>query len=213
MKKIFIIRTAPYEYALMGRTLYQSFNDVAKHLVETHINKNFAHLFKTYTFLKQTNNISVYCSPRKRSIQTAKIACIHPIIMKELSEVKFCMENFIDEENFYSKQDKPLISKARRLFINALINNKLDESFQDVIHRIESVIQTIILEKNSTIVLFSHGFYMKIFESYIRDPYIKQNPRRVLNYFDGSVETFKFCEGFSLEASDKRILFHSYLTP
>lgn len=209
-KQIFIIRTAPYDYQLKGMNLYQSFNAVAKREVEVSIKPTAAY-FKSNLSLETLESDSIYCSPRKRSILTAHFVTKKPKVMNELIEVRFKMEDFIPEKDFYDKQGNPKVKKARKYFVNALINSNLEESYKEVMQRIESLLKTISQDKSEKVVIFSHGFFMKIIEAYIKDRSIDNYPKNLLKYFDGSSETFKFCEGFILELSDGEFKFNAYI--
>lgn len=212
IKQIFIIRTAPYDYQIEGMSLYESFNAVAKRKIEVSINSKAAGYFDRKLSSKIVNISSVYCSPRTRSIETAKFVSQDPQIFNELIEVKFRMEDFISEKDFFDKQGKPKVQKARKFFVFALINDNLEESYQEVMQRIELLIDKIKKDKSNKVLIFSHGFYMKIIEAYIRDNSIKSNPKKLLNYFDGSIETFKFCEGFILDQKNGKLVFNAYIS-
>lgn len=210
-KQIFIIRTAPYDYQLKSMNLYQSFNAVAKRKIEASIKSSASDYFKSNLPIQMLRSNSIYCSPRIRSIQTAKFASQKPKILDSLIEVRFKMEDFIDEKDFFDKQGKPKVQKARKSFVKALVNSKLEESYDEVIKRIESLINTIEEDKSNKIMIFSHGFFMKIIEAYIKDKSIKNAPQKLLNYFDGNSETFKFCEGFILNSENGEFVFNSYI--
>lgn len=210
-KQIFIIRTAPYNYQIKGMNLYQSFDVVAKREKDVVI-KSKADDFLGKNVPEEIRNIdSVYCSPRKRSIQTANLISTNRTVLNELMEIKFKMENFISEREFFVNKGKPNVKKARKAFVKALIKNELEESYIKVFKRVEALLQVISQDDANKILVFSHGFFMKVVESYIKDKRIKSNPKRLLKYFNGDLETFKFCEGFVLEFTGKGYKFHSYI--
>lgn len=210
-KQIFIIRTAPYDYQLEGMNLYQSFNAVAKREIEVSVKPAAGDYFKEILPTEIFNANSTYCSPRKRSIQTASFISPNPEILEELIEVRFKMEDFIVEEDFFGKLGNPNIRKARKTFVEALVSSRLEESYPEVLQRIESLLKIILQGKSGKIVVFSHGFFMKIVEAYIRDKSIKNYPKDLLKYFDGDSEAFKFCEGFILELENEEFKFNSYV--
>lgn len=207
-KQVFIIRTAPYDYQIDGKNLYQSFNAVAKREIEVSIKPAARDLLGTDLFFDID---SVYCSPRKRSIQTAKLITSHPKVFEELMEIGFKMEDFISEQNFYDKQGNPNVLVARKAFVKALIGSELKESYEEILRRIEFLLKLILEDKSDKVLIFSHGFFMKIIEAYIKDRSIQDNPKNLLKYFDGSSETFKFCEGFILELNDGKFEFNTYI--
>ncbi len=210
-KQISIIRTAPYDYHLKGMSLYQSFNAVAKREIEVSIKRSAGSYFKNNLPKSIYKSDRVYCSPRKRSVQTAQFITDSPQILDELIEVKFKMEDFISEVKFYDEKGTPNVQKARKSFVKALVNSNLEESYESVMIRIESLLTEISQNKAKKISVFSHGFFMKIIEAYIKDKNIKNNPQKLLKYFDGSAETFKFCEGFVLDFENGEFKFNSYI--
>ena len=80
----------------------------------------------------------------------------------------------------------------------------------EVILRIEKILM---LSKSGeeNILFISHGFFLKVIEAYIRDKSIKENPINLLKYFDGSHETFKFCEGFVVIYEREEFVFRTYI--
>ncbi|MDO8503938.1 MAG: histidine phosphatase family protein [bacterium] len=210
-KRIFIIRTTPYDYLIPGMNLYQSFNAVAKRKVEISVKPEAKEYFRKNLPIEILNTNSVYCSPRKRSIQTANFILSDPRVLEELIEVKFEMEDFITEKGFYDKQGNANVQKARKAFVKALVNNKLGESYKEVIQRIESLLKMISQDRSNKILVFSHGFFMKIIEAYVKDSSVKNRSKNLLKYFDGSSETFKFCGGFILEFENGEFEFNSYI--
>lgn len=198
-KNISVVRTAPYNYSIAGCNLYESFNQVAKKMIDPPILASVNLLLIKKITKENSNFETVYCSPRKRSVQTAQLFSQNPTILPELSEVCYEMENFIEPDSFFSASGTPQVQRARIAFVYALVNNKLEETYQQVINRIESFLKIISKQKSNNKLIFSHGFIMKIMEAYIQDQSIKDTPSKLLQYFDGKSETFHFLEGFSFK--------------
>lgn len=212
MKKIFVIRSAPYDYLIKGKTLYESFDLVAQGKFSPKINNEIGRKLLGLIFKQENkNDIFVICSRRKRSIETAQIITKKIRATNLLIEVDYKMGEFISETSFYGTHDKPDVDKARRSFVNALIHDKLQEKYNSVMSRIEKIVKVVSSADEKYIVLISHGFFMKIIEAYIRDPKIKNNPKKLLKYFSGRHETFHFCEGFVVGEQKGDFKFKKYI--
>jgi len=209
MRYIVILRTSPYIYLIPKKDLYTSFDLVALEAVEPKIKIEAERFLKDKVKLGFKPDL-VYCSTRKRSRQTAELVVEVPRETRDLNEIRFSMKDFITRDEFYSFKEAERLDQARRRFVRALINDRLKESFRAVISRAEKIIELIKKMKVNG-VFFSHGFFMKVVEGLIKDPLIKQKPRRLLKYFDGPRETFYFNEGFRLQKSDSKLVFESYI--
>ncbi len=208
----YFLRSAPYDYILPGRTLYQSFDDVARRKSDPPLRKN-----ANVLFLEQIPHISakqylVLYAPSKRSKQTAEF--FEKATMREeplLAEIEYSMQQVIDEELFYDSTGKPDIMRARQSFVDSFIHNTLEEPYREVIGRIEKLLDQLKQEQYSTIMLISHGFFLKVIESYIRDKGIVDDPIQLKFYFTGETETFHFCEGFIAEQQNRHVRILSYV--
>jgi len=204
MKIIYFLRTAQYPYQIKGEDLYDSFDAVATRKLDLGIQKTKDQLFaKTFEDIEQ-----IYCSPTKRSIQTAFLIG-NPQVREELREVFYSMKNFISKNKFF-EDGEPNVTKARKAFVSALIANELRESYTSVIRRIEQFLKQLQTTQGNSLV-FSHGFFLKILEAYIRDTSIKSQPKKLLKYFSGETETFHFLEGFTVKEHNGKYIFESYI--
>ena len=190
---MYLMRSAPYEYLVPGMNLYESFNVVGKGDYEVEISEKEATIF-VEKLSDELKCKTVFTSPRVRSQQTGKLLTSQPIVVEDLREVLYNMDEFISEDDFFDTNGKPNVTKARKAFVKTLINDDLTEKFGSVIERIESLIKKVIDTDAEIIVMVSHGFFMKIFEAYVIDPSIKYEPNRLLKYFSGASETFAFGE-------------------
>lgn len=208
MKKVIFIRTAPYNYLIEGCNLYESFDAVAKKKIDVSLRNDARIVFKK-NFPRGTYK-EVFCSPRLRSKQTARFLTKNPKQLSILSEVYYGMGDFITQGDFLGKDHIPNVMRARTAFVNALIENKLGESYKNVINRVKKVLKKASKSELNQIFI-SHGFFLKIIEAYIKDPSIEHAPSNLLKYFDGKGETFHFCEGFKVEFDGKKFTFKKYL--
>lgn len=197
-KEVYLIRSAPYDYLIPGLNLYHSFDLVGQGVYEVELDQDQVQQFAKQLPAKYKAEV-VLSSPRLRSIQTGRMLADMVIIDENLREVGYTMPEIISEADFYDKTGKPNVDRARREFVQALIADELTESFGSVLERVENVLDRVYKMKEQKITLVSHGFFMKIFESYIMDPSIKDEPQRLLQYFDGSKETFRFGDGVRVE--------------
>lgn len=212
MTKIFVLRSAPYDYLIKGKTLYESFDLVAQGKFSPKVNNEVGKQLLAPTFKQRSpNDIFVICSRRKRSIETAQIITKKIRATNLLVEVDYKMGDFISQTSFYGTRSKPNVDKARRSFVNALVQDRLQEKYNSVLNRIEKIFEVISSTDKKYIVLISHGFFMKIIEAYIKDPEIKYNPKKLLKYFSGRTETFHFCEGFVLVEEKGVFKFKKYI--
>ena len=210
-KQIFFIRTAPYTYKIKNHNLYESFNVVATRKKDISLRRDSSEYFLR-NIPKVVFSIDlVFCSPTKRSIKTAKFITSKPQVFHELYEVFYSMNNFINEVEFFDADKKPNVQKARTGFVQGLINNRLQESYGQAIRRVEDILKILEQVTDGKVVVVTHGFFLKIIEAYIKDKSIKNNPRRLLKYFDGKKETFKFCEGFVVDYKNKKFVFDRYI--
>lgn len=190
-KKVYLMRSAPYEYMVPGMNLYQSFDVIGKGEYEVEIDEpQLAHFAQKIP--PQLKNGVVLSSPRLRSVQTALLLTPRPVVAEELREVGYSMIEFISESEFFNADGSPNVTKARKAFVHALIEDRLSEKFAELIERIEKILARVVQMPNKKVVMISHGFFMKIFEAYMLDAEIKKEPRRLLKYFSGEKEAFHF---------------------
>lgn len=206
MKKIYFLRTAPYNYQLKGMDLYDSFNAVATRTRDVSINKEAIN-FVLPRVIKEAQKI--FSSPAKRSVQTARLFG-KPSVFKELYEVNYSMHEFIEKEDFF-KEGKPNVTKARKAFVRALIKNELKETYASVMRRIEELLFILLPQEQAGCIVISHGFFLKILEAYTLDSSIKKYPNKLLKYFSGDTETFHFGEGFLVDSTNNQYTFNKYI--
>lgn len=210
-KTAYFLRSAPYNYIVPGKNLYQSFDLVARKKYDPHLIERAGDFFKQNVPKEVFHTQESFTSSDKRCIQTADFLEVSYETSPLLSEVRYIMGNLIKESEFFEQNGKPNVNKARKVFVNNLIGNKLEESYASVISRIDKLMTIIKQNELTCITMFSHGFYLKIIEAYIKNPSIKDDPCKLLQYFNGSNETFRFCEGFKVEINNDNVKFIRYI--
>lgn len=196
MKKIFVLRSARYNYLIGNHDLYDSFDLVAKGLVDPKLLADYKDDFLKVLRVNKISSDCVICADQRRSIQTGGMICKRVAVSNLLREVSYSMGEFIGRDNFYYKNGTPNIKAARQQLVKALVKDKLSESFSHILKRIDKIFQRANGLNCQSIVLISHGFIMKIFEIYVLHPEIKVNHSLFLKYYLGDTEAFKFCQGF-----------------
>lgn len=208
-KIIYFLRTAPYNYQLDNYDIYDSFDLVASREANVSIIHPVINFIRPQLWSEIKNIKTIFCSPIKRSKQTAKLVGENYKTIPELYEVKYSMKQFITKKDFY-KHDKLNVTNARESFVKSLMEDNLTESYSEVIKRVEKLLLLINEVKEEKVLVFSHGFFLKIIEAYIRDESISNDPQKLLLYFDGKHETFKFGEGFVV-TKEKKYTFSRYV--
>lgn len=197
MKTIFFLRSAKYDYTIPGLDLYDSFNAVIKKEVIPEIIESKDDYLSRLS--KRIRSIpTVFSSPDQRCQKTAAFITKKYRELHFLAEIEYVMEDFITKEAFFSG-GKPQVDLARKLFVQALIQNQLRESYTSVLSRIQELQLFLVMSRRSEVVCISHGFLLKVIEAYFRDPRIVVDPRLLLQYFDGTEQTYAFGKGFRVD--------------
>jgi hypothetical protein len=200
-KNIYFIRGNPYSYAQPRKDLYDSFDAVATDAVDPECTS--MHRIES-VIPKKGQKLSVFVSDRLRSVQTGKLYDARPIILPELHEIHYTMNQFITKADFFDGE-KANVDRARKAFVRALIHDQLGEPYLVLMNRIKKLF-AILEEADSDCVCVTHGFLLKVIESFLHDPSIVTNPERLLKFFSGEKETFHFNEGFRYTPGKKGIL-------
>ena len=209
-KRIYFLRTAPYDYLLQGKNLYESFNMVAQGDVGVVLRPGAKKTFLSSVPAETLKVQSVFSSPRNSLPLTAKFISKKPILLDELVEIGYKMEDFITQGEFF-KAGIPNVNLARTRFVDALIANQLQEDYSHIFERIDHLLKIIGQDDSQDIAVITHGFILKVIESYAHSSKVKTDPTLIKKYFSGDTEGFKFCEGFIAELSADRLKFVSYI--
>ena len=187
MKKIFVRKVFPYDPTLNNRySKYEGYLKIGRQTIDPGIINS--------RIIDSSNVIDrVYCSPRKRAIESASLTGKEIIVLKELNEIVFDLSNLVSEEE-YIKLGSNLV---RERFINSFVDDTLMESRSEIKKRVESLIQKIKKLSDREYLFISHSFFMKILETYLKtDDRLFEKPRLLEKYFDYKKKTYNFREGF-----------------
>jgi hypothetical protein len=128
---------------------------------------------------------------------------------KDLNEIKFDLEKLLSEEEFNNMGS----NLVRQRFIESFIKDSLNESRKNIKTRILRLLKRINGLENGYHLFICHSFFMKIFQIYLMDNSLFENPKIVHKYFDPTKKTFEFGEGFEfIIQDDGKIKFNSYLS-
>lgn len=202
MKQIYFIRSAPYKYQADGMTLYQSFNAVIKKEIQPKLLPGGKEYLTSVVPQELFAVQSAYTSEDPRCIETAKFFASQIVVTPFLQDLNYEMENFMSEKDF-QHEGKPNVTKARMALIQALVEDRLQDSFGSLLHRITNVLDLLQADKATAIACVSHGFFIKLIEIYLRHPEIEHDPKSFLKYYTGSQEAFGFCEGFVVTVEEE----------
>lgn len=192
MKKIYLLRSAKYNYLIPGMDLYDSFDAVAKReIIPEFTESKEDFLYRLPRELLSVNKI--FTSSDERCIKTGKFFQKNMQVLPMLDEIKYKMNNFIDKKNFFINE-MAQVDKARVLFVNAFIEDRLVEHYDSVIARVEKLINIFDKEKEDSICI-SHGFILRVIEAYLHDSSIGKKRELLKKYFSGQKESYQFGEG------------------
>ncbi|MCG2689982.1 histidine phosphatase family protein [Candidatus Parcubacteria bacterium] len=197
MQKIIFIRTAPYSYKLNGKNLYGSLDEIGLQIVQPHISNLSIELKKKVaSILQKYQPNKVFCSEFTRSKETALLFSKTPIIVSQLNEIKFSMNNFSRPEELPTDNLEPeRINKIRHRFSLALLNNSLCEKQEEIKQRISDFKKTLFeFGSESTILCCSHGFIMKLYENSFNSS--TTDFSSLVNMHDWKKPPFRFLDGF-----------------
>src|SRR5258708_2194845 len=117
------------------------------------------------------------------------------------------MSNFISYADFYDANGKPYVDTALMLFVRNFIANQLIEKYGHCMTRIQSLFDYLESLPDTTIAIVSHGFFLKVIESYCKNPHIAKDPTSLLSCFSGEKQTYGFCDGFIATMRNKEIAY------
>src|SRR5690349_19320766 len=117
MTTIFFVRTGFYKYKVPGKNLYDSFDLVAKRIIDVQCEEIFLSTLKNMIPIEASLAQKVFCSTSLRSIQTAQAVYPDPVAKEDLCEVLYSMSDFILKSDFYYLNNRPNVTKARKAFV------------------------------------------------------------------------------------------------
>jgi len=199
MRRVIFLRTAPYLYQLPGESLYESLDQIGLQEAQPNILKPSPETRETIGLIsRRVRSKRVLCSRLARSQETARLFSADIIIASELDEIKFSMKDFSKPDDLPGDDlDPERINKIRYNFSRALICDQLNESREPIIERMLRFKD--LIERNvasETILCFSHGFIMKLYENFFRLNCQISDFEAVVSLYDWKKPPFKFLDGF-----------------
>lgn len=206
MKKNIFIRSAPYNYKFLNKSLYESFDEAGLQKTKPHILKPDVEIKKKInSIIDKYAPLQVFCSESIKSQETARLFSKKIKMLSGLNEIKFSMNDFSSKKEFPTDElNHEKINEARFLFSQALINNQLQEKQEGIIKRIINLGE--ILKNypdNQNILCISHGFIMKLFENYFLTG--KKDIKSLVSAYDWKNPTYDFLNGFIISSENNAI--------
>ncbi len=210
-RKILFITPAPYNQELRGKSLYESFDLMAKGVFDPKIRvcaKEYIEKVVNNNRLIRRSVGKIYVSTSRRSLETAEILKkvmglkIEKIKSTSLlDEIGFKMEELISEKEFNGLG----VDLARKRFFERFLDSQLSESKESVVKRIKNLVGLLIrdIEEDEDILCCSHSFFMKVIEVFLADERTMSDSGIFLRNYNGLVKAYSSsCEGFELESNE-----------
>jgi len=143
--------------------------------------------------------VCIFCSDLKRGKETAdelamKLDVSEVVPLDLLREVKFDIKKLLTREEF-EKEGSNLV---RQRFVSAFIDDDLEESRKEIKLRIDQFLSMVKDLSDGTYLVIGHSFFMKILETYRREPDLFEKPGKLIDYLDPTKRTYGHGEGFDL---------------
>lgn len=198
-KKIYILKTGPYNPEIKGLSKYESYDLITTQKYSPGISDR--DYVKEHTDRRRIKNVEVIlCSELKRTRKTAGVIkgiindqTIRMVPTHLLNEVKFSMKVLVTEEEYKTHGS----NIVRERFIEHFIADTLLESRKEIFERIQNLMELLNDRyRGKKVLCVSHSFFMKILSVYLKDKKLFEDPRVLKKYLDPKKRTFGFCEGF-----------------
>lgn len=139
-------------------------------------------------------SLKIIASSMKRAIETAYkyFNNSEVTVLDELREIKFELNSLLTEDEYH----KGGSSLVRQRFIEAFILDSLSEKRHEIQTRMDSLIKKFLSQEFENYLIVSHSFFMKIFQIYLINQNLFDEPTLIKEYFDPNINTYKFGEGF-----------------
>jgi broad specificity phosphatase PhoE len=199
MKTIIFIRTAPYNYKLPGRSLYQSLDEIGLQIANPSILKPTPETRERIRLiLEKYKPDQVFCSAFIRSQETAHLFSRKITITPQLNEIRFSMRDFSEPQKLpINELNKERINGIRYKFSVALLNDKLQEKQREITERITAFKRILdSLDSTKTVLCCSHGFIMKLYENFLFSSCKSESFRRFVLMHNWRKSPFQFLSGF-----------------
>lgn len=199
MKKIIFVRTAPYQYRLADKSLYESFDLIGLQEANPKISDpSEKTINEVGEIIKKYKPELILSSRLIRSQGTAKLFSDSITSFSELNEIKFSMKDFSNPSDLPdNKFNHDKMNSLRQSFSKALMNNQLRENRKNIEERVANFVNFLEnIDLSGNILCCSHGFIMKIFENYFISKGRIRDAKSLTNMYDWEKPTYEFLEGF-----------------
>lgn len=201
MTKVSILKTAKYNPIKDDLSKYESLDLITKGKYSPSIVADSREIVLAVDKGAVSGADFIFHSPSLRTRQTAE--AIRQILSSNatlvetpfLSEVYFSLKDLVSQKE-YEEQGSNLVRK--RFIESFMANDKKIESRELLLARINNLFGLLKSQKyqGKKIVCVSHSFFMKVFEVYLKELTLFENPTLLSKHFDWQKRTFEFCQGF-----------------
>ncbi len=143
---------------------------------------------------------SIYSSPLRRAISSAKYLSSDVVVKGELREVRFDLAKLVTPGE-YIKYGSSLV---RDRFVQAFIQDKLMEPRKEIIDRVKILMAYLRQSKSIDTICVSHSFLMKIIEAYIARVDLLHDPTRLAEFITPMTKTYPYGGGFIIRVQSTR---------
>lgn len=146
-------------------------NDLALQNINPSVNEEAARKrIASSVLLKEAFDV-IYVSPSARTMETAKIINQYTEIknieiLDELKEILFTPKDLVDKK----KYQRSGLQAVREGLFEALENGSNTENLQDIIARISRLENKIVSTTQSSVLIITHGFLLRVLQLYFKQP-------------------------------------------
>lgn len=194
MKTFYVRKIFRYDPTFGGKySKYDGYNLITTNRLEVGISE------KGVVELKNVDS-PLISSDIRRAKETAKLVArglniSKTVFTNQLAEVKFNLKKLLSEKE-YLEFGSDLV---RKRFIEAFVNDKLDESRSSIKKRINNLFKKLDVMSDGRYILISHSFFMKILEVYLENKDLFEDPKILESKFNYQKKTFDFGSGFDFK--------------
>lgn len=144
--------------------------------------------------IPQNITLPVFSSPLIRAMGTASkyYHANNIITLEDLSEIKFSLHSLLSESE-YKNSGSTLV---RERFVEAFISDSLIEKRLEIKSRMDILLNKFSLFKEGNYLLISHSFFMKVFQVYLENKNLFEDPSILKTRINPTRRLFEFGKGF-----------------
>ncbi|KKS77662.1 MAG: hypothetical protein UV74_C0013G0149 [Candidatus Woesebacteria bacterium GW2011_GWB1_43_14] len=196
MKKVFVRKIFPYDSTFDGEfSRYDGYDLITLRKLDPGISSH-----PDMELPESMKPVCVFCSDLRRGKETAgeiaKNLDVGEVVPLDLlREVKFDIKKLLTREEF-EKEGSNLV---RQRFVSAFIDDALEESRDEIKARMDKFINQVRKLPGGNYLVIGHSFFMKILETYRREPNLFENPSKLVKHLDVAKRTYDYGRGFDFE--------------